>query len=437
MQRVFVLDSNRQPLMPCSPARARQLLSRGRTAVYRRTPFTIILKDRVGGDVQPVALQVDPGSRTTGLALVADFDRGRTVVWAGELAHRGLAIRKALDSRRALRRGRRARKTRYRPPRFDNRTHPTGWLPPSLRSRVDNVAAWSRRLQALAPLASVAVETVRFDMHAMQRPGIEGVEYQQGTLAGYEVREYVLDHWGRECAYCGATDIPLEIEHIHPRSRGGSNRVSNLALACVPCNQAKGNRDVREFLGRDPKRLARILAHAKAPLRDAAAVNATRYATGDVLKALGLPTTFWSGGRTKHNRTSQSYPKAHWIDAACVGAHGNAVRLEFDQTLLTITATGRGSRQMCRMDRFGFPRTAAKAARTVRGFRTGDQVTAVAPHGKKAGTWTGRVAVRASGSFNIKTLACTVEGIGWRWCRRLHHADGYTYHTGGGASSQA
>ena len=299
MQRALVLSSNRIPLMPCHPARARQLLKVGRAAVYRRYPFTIILKDREHGDVQPVELKIDPGSRTTGLAVAAQFERGWTVVWAANLEHRGLAVKAALDKRRMVRRGRRTRKTRYRQPRFDNRRRAEGWRQPSLMSRVQNVRHWADRLAALVPLSQIAVETVRFDTQLMENPSITGVEYQQGELAGYEVREYLLEKWGRKCAYCGAENVPLEVEHIRPKSRRGSNRVSNLLISCHACNQAKGSRDVREFLAHDPARLKRILAQARQPLSDAAAVNATRYAIGNALKELGLPVTFWSGGRTK------------------------------------------------------------------------------------------------------------------------------------------
>src|SRR5260370_34609075 len=94
----------------------------------------------------------------------------------------------------------------------------------------------------------------------------------------------------------------MELDHVQPRSKHGSNRVSNLTLACTPCNQRKGNRDVREFLHDDPARLARVLAHMQAPLRDAAAVNATRWALNARLKALGLPVESGSGGLTQDNR---------------------------------------------------------------------------------------------------------------------------------------
>ncbi|MBS3952580.1 MAG: RRXRR domain-containing protein [Methylomicrobium sp.] len=128
--RILVLDSRRNPLMPCHPARARRLLSNGKAAVFRRFPMTIILKDRVGGTVQPVTLKLDPGSKTTGIALVGDFNRGSTVLAGIELNHRGQMIRNELADRRAYRRGRRQRHTRYRAPRFNNRHRPDGWLLP-------------------------------------------------------------------------------------------------------------------------------------------------------------------------------------------------------------------------------------------------------------------------------------------------------------------
>jgi len=430
MQRALVLDRNKKPLMPCHPARARQLLKTGRAAVYRRYPFTIILKDREGGEVQPVELKVDPGSRTTGLAVAAQFEGGWTVVWAANLEHRGLAVKAALDKRRAVRRGRRTRKTRYRPPRFDNRRREKGWLPPSLMSRVQNVRHWADRLAAFVPLSQIAVETVRFDTQLMQNPHISGVKYQQGELAGYEVREYLLEKWGRKCAYCDAENVPLEIEHIRPKSRNGSNRTSNLLISCHACNQAKGNRDVREFLAHDPARLKKILAQASQPLSDAAAVNATRYAIGDALKSLGVPVTFWSGGRTKYNRIRLGYPKDHWLDAACVG--DNPAQASEKLQAWGIRAVGRGRRQMCAMDKYGFPRTRPKAHKQVHGFQTGDLVKAVVPKGKRAGTHIGRVAVRTKGSFRVGRA----DGISWHYCTLIQRANGYEFFGTNGNTKQ-
>jgi len=345
------------------------------------------------------------------------------VVFAAELTHRGRQIKDALESRRAIRRGRRNRNTRYRQERFLNRTRPKGWLAPSIKSRVDNIQTWFVRFLKLAPIESISMELVRFDMQIMQDAEISGVEYQQGELQGYEVREYLLEKFGRKCAYCGATDVALEIEHITAKSRGGSNRVSNLCTACHKCNQEKGNQAVQEFLKGKPEVLKRVLAQAKAPLKDAAAVNSTRWATWNMFNATGLPVEVGTGGRTKFNRVSQDYPKAHWIDAACVGVSGKPVRLCADLKPLLIKAVGRQSRQMCRPDKYGFPRTKAKQSRIVKGFQTGDIVKAIVPSGKKKGIHIGKVAIRTTGSFNVGT----VQGIGWKYCQVLHHADGYSY----------
>ncbi len=262
----------------------------------------------------------------------------------------------------------------------------------------------------------------------MENPDIEGVEYQQGQLAGYEVREYVLLKWNHQCAYCDAREIPLELDHIYPRSRNGSNRVSNLTLACHGCNQRKSNQDIHAFLKHDSARLARILVHMKAPLKDAAAVNTTRWALFERLKACGLPVECGSGGRTKYNRETLGMPKTHWADAACVGA-STPERLDVQGVVpLQITATGHGNWQMCRMDRYGFPRTAPKRHKCVQGFQTGDLLRAVVNDGKKAGTYLGKVAVRTSGSFNIATSHGTAQGINHRFCRLIARADGYSYY---------
>jgi 5-methylcytosine-specific restriction endonuclease McrA len=426
MSQVFVLDTNKQLLNPVHPGCARLLLKQGKAAVYRRYPFTLILKCTVERpELQPLRVKIDPGSQTTGLALVNDASG--EVVWAAEVRHRGGQIKRALDKRRAARRSRRQRKTRYRAPRFRNRRPRTGKLPPSLESRVCNVLTWVRRLMRLCPVTAISLELVRFDTQALQNPQIEGLEYQHGTLSGYEVREYVLLKWHHQCAYCDARAVPLELDHVQPRARGGSDRVSNLTLACTSCNQRKGNQDVRDFLKGQPERLARLLGHLKAPLKDAAAVNMTRWALYERLSALGLRVEGGSGGLTKYNRVRRGLPKTHWLDAACVGRSTPSALDVRGIVPLQITATGHGLRQMCRMDTYGFPRTGPKQHKRVQGFQTGDLVRAVVTSGTKQGTYFGKVAIRSRGTFNITTAYGVVTDIHHRWCRLEARADGYTY----------
>lgn len=427
---VFVLDKHKRPLMPCTEKRARLLLARGRAMVYKRFPFAIRLKDRLASDsaYQPLRLKLDPGSKATGLALTREAivaARHETVVFLAEIQHRGQLIKSKLDSRRSMRRTRRNRKTRYRAARFDNRTHPAGWLAPSLRHRVDTTISWVGRLSKLAKVSAMSQELVRFDMQIMQNPEILGVEYQQGELQGYEVREYLLNKFSRCCTYCAAKDTPLEVEHVRPKARGGSNRVSNLCLSCRDCNQKKGIRSIEDFLEKKPELLARILKQLQAPLKDAAAVNATRWALANALKAFGYPLELASGGRTKFNRRRLDVPKTHALDAACVGAVETLK--DWNLPTLVIKCTGRGSYQRTQLNKYGFPRGYLMRQKSVNGFQTGDIVTAIVPSGTKAGTHTGRVAVRASGSFNVTTSNGVVQGISHKHCRILARADGYGY----------
>lgn len=276
--------------------------------------------------------------------------------------------------------------------------------------------AWARRYGRWAPVSRIEVERVKFDLQLLQNPEIADMQYQRGERDGWETRAYLLEKFGHRCAYCGKGEVPFELDHQLPRSRGGSQRVSNLVLACHDCNRAKGNWTAAEF--GHPE----VEALAKAPLRDAAAVNATRFALVRELEQLGLPIGGWSGGRTRWNRERFGLPKTHALDALCVGdlAGVAAGRLK----TLAITATGRGRYGRTNVDESGFPRGYLMRQKQVRGVKTGDRVRAVVPAGFAAcGTHTGRIAVRANGQFRMGK----VQSIPARFCRVLQRADGFDY----------
>ncbi|MEG3836548.1 MULTISPECIES: RNA-guided endonuclease IscB [unclassified Microcoleus] len=419
---VFVIDAQKRPLTPIHPGFARRLLKQKQAAIYRKFPFTLILEESRPDLIRPhLKIKIDPGSRVTGFAIL----NGAQVIWAAELTHRGQAIKDALLSRRQLRRGRRNRHTRYRQPRFLNRTGPRGWLAPSLEHRVLTTLTWVNKLIKLAPIGSIAQELVRFDLQQLENPEISGIEYQQGTLLGYEVREYILDAWDRKCAYCGSENIPLQVEHIHPKAKGGTNRISNLCLACDSCNKKKDTQKIEQFLAKKPDVLKRIQAQRKRPLKDAAAVNSTRWALFNQLNKTELPVTTGSGGQTKFNRTRLQLPKCHWLDAASVGKV-EELKVLTSQPLL-IKATGHGSRQMCGTDKFGFPIRHKSRKQIHFGFQTGDIISATVTAGKKVGSYVGRALCRASGSFDIATTMGRVAGISHKYCKPIHKKDGYSY----------
>jgi len=425
MNHVFVLDNDKRPLTPCQPGQARRLLKSGQAAVWRTMPFTIILKVAMpDAIVKPLTVKIDPGSKETGLVLV---DADNRVLFAAELTHRGTTIKMDLLSRSSLRRGRRARNTRYRAARFNNRTRVEGWLPPSLMHRVETTMTWVNRFQRWASVEGIALERVKFDMQLMRNAEISGIEYQQGTLLGYTIREYLLEKWKRTCAYCGETDKPLQVEHIRAKARNGGNGVSNLAIACGDCNDAKKTMPIEIYLQNDPERLKKILAQAQSSLSDAAAVNATRNKLFEVLLNTGLPVETGTGAETKFNRIRLDYPKAHWIDAACVGASGATVTLNPEHKPLLIKAMGHGTRQTVRSDKYGFPRGGPGRIKRVQGFQTGDLVKLNQPKGKYAGQHVGRLAgIRATGVLDIKTIVGKISAS-FKNYTLIQRGDGYAY----------
>ena len=432
---VFVLGSTKLPLMPCSEKRARKLLTVKRAIIHRLYPFTIRLKDRVTGNLQPVRVKLDPGSKQTGIAVareeeVVDETTGEVkrrlhTLALLQLNHRGTAISEALKSRAAHRRQRRARFTRYREARFNNRPKSKGWLAPSLMHRVHTCIAWVRKIRSVCPITSIAQELVRFDMQKLESPDIEGAQYQQGELAGFEVREYLLNKWNRACAYCGAKNQSLQIEHIHPKSKGGTDKVSNLTLACQPCNQAKGVQSIETFLVKKPEMLKKILAQAKRPLKDAAAVNSTRWRLYNELTTTRIPVQVGTGGQTKWNRIRLGIPKEHALDAACVG-HVDEL-LNWKAPTLMVKCVGRGRYGRTLVDKHGFPRAYLLKKKQVFGFQTGDMVKATVPKGKYQGEWRGRIAVRASGSFSLNCEGAVLGGVSYRHLSLVQKADGYGY----------
>ena len=419
IQMIFVLNKNKKPLSPCHESVARKLLKDGKAVIHKKYPFTIRLKElKTTENNCNFRLKIDYGSRHTGLAILS----GSNVLWTAQIHHRTNIVGN-LKSRRELRRNRRNRKTRYRQARFNNRKRKDGWIPPSLQSRVDNIDNWVFKLRNLCPITHISYENVKFDTQLMQNAEISGIEYQQGTLQGYEVRQYLLEKWNRKCAYCGAENIPLQIEHIIPKARKGTNRVSNLTLACNFCNKAKGTMTAEEF------GYPEIQKQAKQSLKDATAVTITRWKVFDILQQTELDIECGTGGRTKFNRTNLNLPKDHHFDAICIGASTPENVVFKTNQVLHIKAKGRGSHCRTNLDKYGFPRGHFSRQKYFFGFQTGDVVKAMIPKGKYKGIWMGAVACRKSGYFDIKNKEGVriVQGINYNYLKVLSRVDGYEY----------
>lgn len=321
--KVFVLSKERKPLMPTTPRRARLWLKAKRARVVCREPFTIQLRFATAAYTQPVTVGVDMGSQTVGVAAKSPGE----VVYQAEVALR-TAIASKLTQRRTYRRNRRSRKTRYRVARFANRRRPAGWLPPSLRSKAEATVKTVGFVASILPVTQVRVEVGSFDTQKLQHPEISGVAYQQGELHGYLIREYLLAKWKRRCVYCGASHTQLQVEHIIPVARGGSNRASNLTLACAPCNVRKGNQTAAEF------GYPEVQAQAKAPLKDAAQVSSIKTVVVDQLAAQfgSARVAVTHGYETKYQRIQVlGLAKSHANDAV-------AIACEIGEVVTTLSA---------------------------------------------------------------------------------------------------
>lgn len=160
--------------------------------------------------------------------------------------------------------------------------------------------------------------------------------------------------------------------------------------------------------------------------KDAAIVQSARnYMIREITKLVS-DTTAYDAWLTKYNRDELGLPKEHYYDALSVGEIPNKCNFITDK-ILVISAKGRGSRQMCKVDKYGFPRTSAKASKSVKGFQTGDIVKAIFTRGSKQGEYLGRIAVRTRGTFCLYTKSGLVRDIGYKYCRLIQKGDGYSY----------
>ncbi len=351
--RVPVLNMRGKPLMPTTPRKARMLLEEGKAKVVQRTPFAIQLLYATGGTKQDITLGIDAGYATVGFSAVTSDKE----LIAGELTLRS-DIKRLIEKRRAYRRTRRSRKW-YREPRFNNRGK-KGWFAPSILHKLTSHLGLIEKLKKILPITQIIIEVATFDTQKMQKPEISGVEYQQGELQGYEVREYLLEKFNRRCAYCGKKDVPLEIEHIIPKSRGGSDRVSNLTIACHECNQTKGNQTAEEF------GYPRIEAKAEKTLKATAFMNIVRRRIVDLLKC---DQTF--GYITKHDRIELGLPKSHSNDAYVIAGGNGQTRPD---SIIIGKQVRRQNRSLYKANFLKGGRLKRNTVKEVKGFRRFDKV---------------------------------------------------------------
>ena len=370
-----VLDQNGKPLMPTKRlGKVYRLLKTKKAHIVSYEPFTIQLDYEPDTHViQPMTLGVDSGAIHSGYS-VANEQRE---YYSSEVIARD-NISYCISDRRMYRQNRRSRKTRYRKPRFNNRKNKKkGWLPPSLEQKVAVQLNEIGYLHQYFPIETIIVEVAEFNIQKIKNPDISGKDYQQGTLQGYNIRNYLLEKHGRKCFYCDKEVSNFEVEHMIPKAKGGSNRIDNLTLSCHSCNQKKGTLTAEEFIKQTlpaekvAKKLKQ-LSKEKRLFKYMAHMNATRWTLYDAINDKYPNVKMTYGYITKYNRIQAGLPKAHHIDAKCIT--GFAQVPSFDTTVVK-TKMRRHNRQLHRATfSKGHVRKAASLPTVMFGFRLYDIV---------------------------------------------------------------
>ena len=391
--KVFVLNMRGQPLMPCSPPKARKLLRAGKAVPVRRTPFVIQLTVPTGETKQPITLGVDAGYKHVGLSATT----AKEELLASEVELRQ-DVTGLLSDRLALRRARRNRKTRCRAPRFDNRVRSKhkGWLAPSVENRIQAHISRIETVCRVLPITKIVIETASFDIQKIKNPEVEGTDYLQGEQLGFwNVREYVLFRDGHVCQACKgrSKDLILNVHHIESRKTGG-DAPGNLITLCEACHKAYHAGKLKQF---SPRRCASFRAETFMGIMRWTVFNRLRERHPE------LPVTNTYGYLTKHKRIVAGLPKTHCADAFCIAGVLDAKRRG---EYLFQKQTRRHNRQIHKLTILkGGVRKRHQAPYLVHGFRLFDKVLCKG----EVGFIFGR---RSSGAFDVRRLNGTKISAG-------------------------
>jgi hypothetical protein len=299
--KVYVKSKQGNWLMPTYPAKARFLLKQGKATVIQRTPFAIQLTEETTEYTQEIIVGIDDGGIHVGVACVANNES----IYQEEVQLR-TDIKSKMDTRRSYRRGRRHRHCRYRQARFLNRknSRKSGRIPPSIKAKKDAIVRTITRLPLPTPTL-IRLENAYFDFQAMDDPTITGKGYQQGAMLyqkNYKSAAKTRDDF--KCRVCGQSE-KLQIHHIKPTSKGGTDRLSNLMTLCETHHWQHHNEGLK--LPQQKTRFYTFAAH----------VQQGKYYLQDQLRQIApVQTTF--GYITAHWRKKQNIRKSHCNDAVVI-----------------------------------------------------------------------------------------------------------------------
>lgn len=309
MTLVYVLNKNKKPLMPCKPAKARKLLKNKKAKVINRKPFTIQLLCWSTGYKQDISLGVDAGSKFVGLSATTTEKE----LYSSTVELRD-DVSKNIATRAQNRKGRRCRKTRYRPARFNNRKKDECWVAPSIQHKIDSHVHVIEEVYKILPITKLVVEVASFDIQKIKNPDISGKQYQEGEQADFwNTREYVLYRDNHSCQHCnGKThDQVLNVHHIESRKTGG-NSPGNLITLCKTCHEKLHKNEIKLNIKR------------KKSYKNETFMGIMRWKLYDKLKEQYENVSLTFGYITKSVRIKYGLNKEHHIDARCISGNPQA-----------------------------------------------------------------------------------------------------------------
>lgn len=303
---VYVLNINKEPLMPCTKAKARKLLKENKAKIVNYTPFTIQLTFECENQTQDITLGVDAGSKMVGLSATTTEKE----LFSSEVELRTDIVDK-LSTRRQNRRTRRNR-LRYRKPRFLNRVSrkKKGWLAPSIEHKINTHLKVIENVHKILPITKIIVETASFDIQKIKNPNISGTEYQQGEMEGWNVREYTLFRDNHTCQHCKgkSKDKVLNVHHIESRKIGG-NAPNNLITLCRTCHKDYHAGKINLKIKRGQS------------FKDATFMGVMRWTFYNRLKEIYSDVNMTFGYITKNTRITNGLEKSHRVDARCISGN--------------------------------------------------------------------------------------------------------------------
>jgi len=294
----------------------KHLLRQGRAKVVKSRPFTIQLQYETGNHTQEITLGIDSGYSHIGVSAVTD----KKELISGEIELLD-GMKERIDNR-AMYRGIRRQRLRYREPRFDNRGVAEGWMPPSIRHKSDSHIRLVELLTGILPITRIVIEVASFDIQKIKNPEISGAEYQQGEqMDSWNVREYVLHRDGHRCQNPGCRngdkEAILRAHHIRPRGEGGTDTPGNMVTLCSRCH-TPGNH--RGFLkGWKPKENG---------FKAETYMSTVRHRMCGQVREICPNVSVTYGYITKHRRIGQKLQKTHTNDGYIIAGGDGHTRSE-------------------------------------------------------------------------------------------------------------